>query len=218
MTRPPLTSPFFSKFRRLHRDPRGVAAVEFALIVPLILLIYLGSTEMVQALMASRKLSIVARSLSDLVAQQPAGSSLTDAQLNAVFAAATSIMAPFSTGTLQMTVSSVEFVNPDGTGIKAKPRWTAIRNGSTPRPCAVLTPVTDATGNGTTTMPSGLYALGSIIVADVVYTYTPTFGGGLLAWSSTQGSIAMRRTLYMRPRAQSVIAYTGTANTTCPTY
>jgi Flp pilus assembly protein TadG len=218
MTRPHPKSRFLSMCRLLRRDRRGVAAVEFALIVPLMLLIYLGSTEMVQGLMASRKLSIVARSLSDLVAQQPAGNALTDSQLNAVFAAATSIMAPFSTGSLKMTVSSVEFVDPNGTGIKAKPRWTAIRNGSTPRPCAVLTSVTDATGNGTTTMPAGLYALGSIIVADVVYTYTPTFGGQLLAWSSTQGSLTMKRTLYMRPRAQSIITYTGTANTTCPTY
>ncbi|MDB5649293.1 MAG: uncharacterized protein JWL62_813 [Hyphomicrobiales bacterium] len=204
----------------LRRDRRGVAAVEFALILPLMLLMYLGSTEIVQGLMASRKLSIVARALSDLVAQQPADSPLTDTQLNDIFAAATSIMSPFSTTALKMTVSSVEFVNKPSpaTGLNAKPRWTAIRNGGTPRACAILTPVTDATGNAPDTMPTGLYALGSVIVADVKYTYTPLFGGQFLAWSSTASSITMSRTLYMRPRAQSIVSYSGTANTTCAAY
>ena len=221
MNAPPLHRP--SLLSRLRADKRGVAAVEFALILPLMLLLYLGSTQIVQSLMASRKLSIVARALSDLVAQQPAGSDLTDAQLNDVFAAAGSIMSPFSTGSLKMTVSSVEFVQKTLLGLPipgldAKPRWSVQRNGSPLRPCAVLTPVTDASQNGTNNMPTGLYAAGSIIVADVSYSYTPSFGGQLLAWSTSQSSVSMGRTLYMRPRAQTLIKYVGTAGQICAAY
>lgn len=205
---------------RWRGDLRGVAAVEFALILPLMLLLYLGSTQIVQSLMASRKLSIVARSLSDLVAQQPAGTNLTDTQLNDIFAAASSIMSPFSTASLKMTVSSVEFApkTSPATGYDAKPRWSVLRNGSLPRPCAILTPVPDATQNGINKMPVGLYAAGSVIVADVSYTYTPAFGGQLLAWSTSESNVRMSRTLYMRPRAQSLINYTGTAGTKCAAY
>lgn len=224
--RPHALSPVAARFgllARFRRDRKGVAAVEFALILPLMLLLYLGSTQIVQALMSSRKLSIVARSLSDLVAQQPSGSDLTDAQLNDIFAAATSIMSPFSTTSLKMTVSSVEFAPKTLLGIPiggydAKPRWTVTRNGSPARPCSTLTPVSDATGSSRTTMPTGLYASGSIIVADVSYTYSPAFGGQLLAWSSSQSSVTMARTLYMRPRAQSMITYTGSAGTKCAAY
>ncbi|MBX9741299.1 MAG: pilus assembly protein [Beijerinckiaceae bacterium] len=216
---PPALKPR-SLLARLRADRRGVAAVEFALILPLMLLLYLGSTQIVQSLMASRKLSIVARSLSDLVAQQPSGTNLTDTQLNDIFAAASSIMSPFSTSSLKMTVSSVEFAakTSPAVGFDAKPRWTVQRNGSTPRPCSILTPVANASLNGVNNMPTGLYAAGSIIVADVSYTYTPAFGAQLLAWSTSDSTVRMSRTLYMRPRAQTLIAYSGTAGTKCAAY
>ncbi len=110
---------------RLRRDDRGVAAVEFALLLPLMITLYIGSTEITQGVLASRKMAILSRSLSDLVAQQPSGitspcttAGLCDTTMTSIFSAASAIMSPFSTAalgdgtsTLTMTVSGVEFVS-----------------------------------------------------------------------------------------------------------
>src|SRR5487761_1233206 len=99
----------------MRADKRGVAAVEFALILPLMLFIYLGASEVTQGLMASRKATLVARTLADLVSQQQSGVNLADTDLQEVFGAAATIMSPFAvTGTpapLQATISSIAFIS-----------------------------------------------------------------------------------------------------------
>lgn len=217
--------------RHLSRNKSGVAAVEFALILPVMLLLYLGSAEITQALMASRKATLVARTLSDLTAQQTTQVPVVDADLTNIFAAATDIMAPFSATPLQMTITSVEFVADasSSTGYDAKPQWTSVQNGGVPRPCAILTPVSDSTTPTSTNLPTGVYAQGALVVADVVYTYTPSFGSSLTNISrlfSSQpvaGSLTYKHTTYMRPRqwtgTPSYITYTpGTLATVCAPY
>ena len=58
-----------SLFRRLRADSRGVSAVEFALIAPVILLFYFALTEFCQAQMAQKRVNHVAATIGDLVAQ-----------------------------------------------------------------------------------------------------------------------------------------------------
>ncbi len=55
--------------RRLLRDERGVSAVEFAMLLPLMITLYLGGVEVSQGIAVDRKVTLVARSLGDLVAQ-----------------------------------------------------------------------------------------------------------------------------------------------------
>lgn len=208
--------------QRLRVDTRGIAAVEFALILPFMLLLYLGTAELTQGIMASRKSTLVARALSDLVAQLAAGSSMTDTEATNVFNAATAIMSPFPTTTLKMTVTSVEFVaNASKTnGFDAKPRWTLVRNGGTARNCAILAPAANTDKPTSGTMPNGMYGAGSIIVADVSYTYDPPFGRAVLEWSSSSSVMTMAQTTYMRPRNQTIITMASgvTGGTICPAY
>jgi hypothetical protein len=71
-------------------------------------------------------------------------------------------------------------------------------------------------------MPLGLYAAGFLIVADVSYTYTPSFGYfDFNAASGKAGtkslSFTMNSTTYMRPRQTDNIRYTsGQSATICP--
>lgn len=212
----------FPRWRRLGADRRGVAAVEFALILPLMLTLYLGTSELTQGVMASRKATLVARALSDLVGQLAAGNAMTDTEATNIFNAATAVMSPFPTSSLKMTITSVEFVaNAAATNkYDAKPRWTIIRNGGTARPCAKLTAVANTVKPASTNMPNGMYQSGSIIVADVSYTYDPPFGKALLEWSQTASVVNMSQTTYMRPRNQTLIGIsTGvTGATTCAAY
>ena len=55
------------RLRRLIGDERGVSAVEFALLLPLMLTLYLGAVEVSQGIGADRKVTLTARTIGDLV-------------------------------------------------------------------------------------------------------------------------------------------------------
>jgi Flp pilus assembly protein TadG len=210
---------------RLLRDNRGVAAVEFAIILPLMLTVYLGTAELTQGLITTRKSTSVASALSDLVAEQAAGATLTDAEIADVFAAANAILSPYSTTSLKMTVSSVEFVTDAKvtTGFDAKIRWTITSNGGTARPCQIMTSVANNSNPSPTTIPTGIYpvsgsAQATAIVGDATYTYTSAFGSSVLAWSTTATSLTFKHTSYMRPRNQYAITYSGSTGKVCASY
>src|SRR5262249_34725949 len=57
------------KLRRFARDKRGISAVEFAMLLPLMVTLYLGGVEVSQAVAIDRKVTLIARTVADLVAQ-----------------------------------------------------------------------------------------------------------------------------------------------------
>ncbi len=246
------------QFARFRRACEGIAAVEFALILPLMLLLYLGSAETTQAVMASRKAAVAARTMSDLVGQQTANTNMTDTMMGNIFNAAATIMQPFGTGTSALTidVAAVSFksftaapsptsLNPyvyvptksatastftptsTDPGYAAKIRWVAspaLINASTAgsttlsnaavtmpdgaaRVCSStsnqpLTPQTSTTATPKSKeLQAGLHGSGSMVIADISYTYTPIFGASILqyAWSTTSG-MSTTNTTYMQPR------------------
>ena len=67
-----LRTPLWRPFRRFAKDARGVSAVEFALILPLMLTLYLGGNELTHALTIARKVTHATSSLGDLVTQTKA--------------------------------------------------------------------------------------------------------------------------------------------------
>ena len=214
---------------RCRSDQRGIAMVEFAMILPLMLVLYVCTSAVTLAVSASRSTAVLARTLTDLTSQQKANTPLTDTTAKNIFNASTTVMAPFPTTTLKMTLSNVEFVvNPASTasnGLDAKTRWTVTFSGGTLRPCAgrpLLTPVANGSTPSPSTIPFGLYSEGFLIVADVTYVYTPTFGyfnynfeTGKAASSAI--SFTMSHTTYMRPRQTDNIRYTsGQTAVICP--
>src|ERR1700755_649992 len=97
----------------LWRNRSGVAATEFAVIVPLMLVLFFGVVEFSTAVAVDRKVTIVARTLSDLVSQNTA---VTDAQFTNFFNAGNAVMSqyalpPYSAATLHSTISEL-FVDP----------------------------------------------------------------------------------------------------------
>ena len=107
----------------LAGDERGVSAVEFAMLLPLMLTLYLGAVEVSQGIGADRKVTLTARTVADLVSQV---SSINNADMTNALNAATAVMAPFPTGNLKVTVSSVTI---DATG-KATVDWSDTLNGT----------------------------------------------------------------------------------------
>jgi Flp pilus assembly protein TadG len=157
-------------------DQRGVSALEFALLAPIMITFYFGMCEVSQAFMTQKRMGHVAASVADLAAQ---ADSLTNSEVNDIFAAGQTIMRPFSTTTLAQRLTSVT-VNSSGS-----PRVDWSRgSGMTPR------------GTDTTvTLPAGIAANGeSVIMAEVTYNYESPID--VFMPSATQ----FTRTYYLRPR------------------
>ncbi len=207
------------RWRGALADRRGVAAVEFALILPLILLLYVGAVDMTRAVLLGRRLDLLSRTISDLVSQQSTTTPVTSSTVSLIFGAASAVMSPFPTSALNLTVSAVDIkANADGTCCQALVRWSFTQNG-TLRACKTpLTQVADGTYGTAANVPRSIilansaggfgYTAGStsyLIVADVASTYTPFFPTlpAPLGNPSDWFKPGMRRTTYMVPRAPS---------------
>jgi Flp pilus assembly protein TadG len=217
---------------RKLRDDRGMAAVEFALILPVMLVIYFGLVEMSRNLRTSQKLDLVAHTLSDLTAQKLTGgvnsgqAGMADADFTSIFSAANTIMAPLSTTNLKLTISEVNISKPSTTYV-ANVKWTAVNSSSATQRnarCSSSLDASDVAPVSFTSMPTSYTtttggvapSTGYVIVADVVYTYTPTVNFQLYKWNASP-SITVQRTAYAPVRntySPAHIQYRATSSTT----
>ena len=208
-------------FRSFLRDGKGVAAVEFAFLVPVIILLYVGAGELSEAVMTSRKVEALSRTIVDLTSQQPtSGQTLstpapsnatTQTVLETILTAATAVLAPASLTPLTMTVSAVDTVN-NAAGLCCvfKVRWSYTQSGAL-RPCNFnLIPVPPTQLPSPTTISSAMippvpYLPNPvpILIADVTYVYQAPF---LAQWINFAGG--MTRTSYMLPRTTGQVIMT----------
>lgn len=178
-----------ASFRRLGTDRRGVSAIEFAFILPVMLLLFLGAVEMSQALTVNRRVVAVASSAADLTAQVK---SVTCPEIADIFSAATSIMAPFPATGVRIVLTSVIANAQNQTTVD----WSRPNSGSGRAP------------GSTFTLPAGLTQAGSsVIVSEVTYTYTPDVSVPFLS----SASIPMSGTFYLRPRQSPKVTSTCTS-------
>lgn len=91
---------------RVAGDRRGVALVEFALVLPVMLLLYLGGVQLQDAMACNRKVSIATRSVADLIGQNQSGT-MTAAEIQDSLNAATQVLVPFSADPASMRISAI---------------------------------------------------------------------------------------------------------------
>ena len=139
--------------RRLIRDRRGVSAVEFALIAPLMIAFYFGLTEFCQGFMAQKRMSHSAAAVADLVAQTDV---VKKDELADILAIGKTIMAPFPTSALTSSVSSV---TRDANGV-AKVDWSQASGGTARAKNEVVVVPADILANGE-----------SVVMAETTYGY-----------------------------------------------
>lgn len=158
------------------RDLRGVSAVEFALIAPLMILTYAGLAETTMAMMAHHRASHAASVVGDLVAQSVR---INTAELADIFEVSEAVMTPMPIEGLAIRVTSVVREDDDVEVAWSRASGTSAHAEGDP----MTGPFEDL-----------LEESGSLIVAEVSYTYSTPLGMAL------PEPLTFTETYYLRPR------------------
>jgi Flp pilus assembly protein TadG len=175
--------------RDLSGDTRGIAAIEFAMVVPLMLVLFFGTVEFSSGVAVDRKVTLMARTLSDLTSQNI---SVTDNQLTNIRNASTGILTPYPAAPLKSTITEL-YIDP-ATKI-ARVQWST---GDAPRGVGSTVAIPTALQVGDT----------YLIFSEVSYLYVPTVG-----YVMAKAGIDLKDFTYTRPRQSLCVLYNTTVCT-----
>lgn len=185
----PAKSALRAMARYFRRDDRGIAAIEFAMIVPIMFVLFVGTVEMSQAITVDRRVTQIASSTADLVAREK---TITTAQIANVFAIANVLMSPYDTSLLRITLVSIGAKATPAVPTAAKVCWSRSYQGGTH---------TYTKGDSYPLSNYGIIdAGGSVVVAEVEYNYTPLIFSYFI---KTTTKLADR--FYLKPRVSNMI-------------
>lgn len=153
-----------TKTAEFVRDRRGVAAVEFAYIAPVLLIMLMGTFEMSRGVSIDRRLNSVSAMASEIIARED---SITPTDLEKVAQSMKHVMEPYDDDTMVIRLIGVRASSTNATDTKVEWSYEYSGNGS-------AVPYTQCTPYA---LDAGLVGKGgSVIVAEVGYTYAPVFG------------------------------------------
>jgi Flp pilus assembly protein TadG len=156
---------------RFAHNERAVAAVEFALILPFLITLYMGSIEASSLFTVDRRIEVISATTADLLARwNPNEGPIPKATVQDYFRAAEGIITPYATSGLKQVLSFVT-VNAAATSIKVA--WSCAYNGGT-----ALTTGSDFTLGDKMKLlaTSNKTKAGFVIVAKTSYSYRPVLG------------------------------------------
>lgn len=193
---------FRSRFRRAlartlrgARNDAGMAAVEFSLILPILVLLWIGGVEVTQALSVDRRLNNLSSSIGDLVARSKV---VTYNDVTSIFNIAPGAMFPYSSTGIQMRVTAVDI---DGSA-NATVAWSRASGTTT------YTSSNNALMN--TLVPAALRVANTqVIMAEVYYDYTPAVGYVII------GTKNLSDRMYFVPRLVTKIQLCDNSNANC---
>jgi Flp pilus assembly protein TadG len=185
---------------RLRRNEQGVAAVEFALIVPIMFLLLAGALEFSQAITVDRRVTQVASSTADLVARVDKFNN--NGEIDNILKIIEQLFSPYDVAPLTVSVISVQAKAKSGNPAVTEMRvsWSRDTKGQIPYTANTIY------GH----IPAGLLAQGeSVIVGEANYTYTP-----LLFKYFIMEAFGMQERFYLKPRQKACVSL---APTNCVT-
>lgn len=176
--------------RRARADKRGVAAVEFAMLVPIMFMLLVGTVEFSQALTIDRRVTQIASSSADLIARQK---SITTSDIAGIMQIIDHLLRPYDTAPLRVTVLNViaDINNAANTTVC----WSYEHNGG----------AGSYAKGATYPLPAGIVEAGnSVIVAEVTYAYQP-----LIFEYFIEANFPLQERFFLKPRLSSQIEYNG---------
>ena len=188
--------------RNLASDCSGIAATEFAVIVPIMLVMFFGTVEFSSGVAVDRKVTLVARTLSDLTSQS---TSVADIDVTNFFTASGKILTPYVPTPTQAKISEL-YVDP--TTLQARVQWS---KSATLSSSGSVTLASGRAVSSTVAIPSALAIAGTyLIFSEVSYLYVPTIGYVMATSGVTLSDVS-----YTRPRQSTCVYYSpATACTT----
>jgi len=175
----------YNKLANFASHEKAMAAVEFALTLPVMLFVFVGVTEVGEAVSISHKVTLTARTITDLVTREY--SPLAATELNTDLQASAQVMAPYSSSALTITVSEIS--------TDANSNATVQWSGSWPNSSQALTK------GSSFTLPSSLSGANiTVIYGQVSYGYVPTLGYNMV------GPITLSDHIYLYPRTGTSIS------------
>lgn len=190
----------FSTLRRFIRDRRGVAAIEFVFIAPVLFGLYFLTIEFAQAIDTNKKVSRVASMVGDLVAQQP---SITPGEVDAIMKIGEALLTPYKRSQPKIIVTAIEVTDDPAQEIKVV--WSRqLVDGTASKALPV---------GSTTTVPDTLNVRGAFYVratADLGYKPIITWsksGKESLGLTAMLGldNMQMSERYFLRPRMSNAI-------------
>ncbi|MFW0777334.1 MAG: TadE/TadG family type IV pilus assembly protein [Rickettsiales bacterium] len=151
------------KLHNFKRDQGGLAYLEFAVTLPFLLVLFMGSVEVTRFIIAAQKVEKSASTISDVVAQSE---TISVAQLDQLIAAVGEVMQPFEFGTDGYVIITSVSKNE---GSPALVNWQYKGGGSWTQSSQVGGP------GSTANLPNGLTLNNkdTVIVAEVYFNYSP---------------------------------------------
>lgn len=178
---------------RLARNVKGVAAVEFAMIAPIMFTLFVGSVEFSQAITVDRRVTQAASSTADLIARAPS-QGLTTAQVDRDLTIIKQLMSPYDATELTVNIVSVKAMAVPGNpnALIYIVDWSRDSKGGTPYPRNSPAPFG---------MPQNLLVAGeSVIVGQAIYNYKPM----ILSYFISE-AFTMEEKFYLKPRNASCV-------------
>jgi Flp pilus assembly protein TadG len=210
------TRPVSVRMRRLlaawQADTRGVAAIEFALIAPLMAAMFVGAVEMSQAITVDRRVTQIAGSTADLVAR--ADKTIAQSEIADIMRVGSYILKPYSATPIRITLRNV--TSSPASATQTKQSWTCSYNGTGGTQTCECT-------NTSFPLPANMVTTNdSVVVAEVTYDYVPLVFNYIMknTWGGGGASYRLSETIYMKPRSQRAMLLQSDGKTPCadPTF
>jgi hypothetical protein len=216
------------------RDTRAVSAVEFAFVVPVLLLFLVAAFDCGRLVYASERVEAVANQIAEMLAETPRSPSAATSGDGVV--ASSDILsfynsAPFIfpdalmqakqqnvawSQLLKLDMANVSFTaTPTGCTTTCTYHPKVVWNygdSSSLRACgSKIVAVADNASTNPGTLPTDVFAANSVLVVDVHYSWAPTFGAAYFS------SFTFARSIYLNPRyVPNVEATGGNGVNICP--
>ena len=172
-----------ARLQHFWRDGKGSAAIEFAFIVPSLVLIYFGIIDIANWYTTNQRLAMAGSAVADLATQNPG--QITKGEIIAFWNGLDKIIAPTKVADVKLTMRAFR-----KSGSSVTPLWPVSSTGGPP--CAVDPSAAELTAMGNNEMTDG----NDILVAAVCTNVAPL---ALQMFGYT--TLPLRYEISMRPRA-----------------
>jgi Flp pilus assembly protein TadG len=186
--------------RRFIASTRGVAAIEFAIVMPVLLVTLLATFDAGNAIAIYMKVRAATYTLAAITNQYSKSAPLQATDMQSITGATAAVLSPYPSAPAGVTITQIKQTNAN----QAVVSWSYSMNGT-------------ANAAGTTwTLPSKLTTNNAcssypcyFIYAQVNYTFTPSFSYFVV------GNLSFSDNLYATPRSSTCIPYVPVTGTTC---